>query len=225
MDANFRKQAQNISRRLFLSVCFFCLALFIFALAVEYIFVRQKDEFDHAVFQFFNNLASNEFYSITRFITFFGTTECLLPCFLGFLLYFLVTKQKKYAIELGILGATSTGLLFGLKAVFKRERPQFPVFEHVGAYSFPSGHALLSFVFFSFIIYWLWSRNTKPLPKYFITAFLLLFALLLGISRIVLRVHYATDVIAGFCIGLTWLILNFWVQKFAERKKTQKTNV
>lgn len=148
MDASFRKYAQRISQKLFLSVLFFCLALFIFALAVEYIFVSQKDEFDHAVFHFFNNLASDEFYSITRIKTFFGTTDCLLPCFLGLLLYFLVTKQKKYAIELGILGATCTGLLFGLKAIFKRERPQFPVFEHVGAYSFPS--SLLYFSALSF---------------------------------------------------------------------------
>lgn len=223
-DVTIRKYARSISQKLFLSVLFFCLALFVFALAVEYIFVRQKDEFDHSVFHFFDNLASDEFYNITRIVTFFGTTEFLLPCFLIFLLFFLVTNQKKYAIELGILGASSTGLLFGLKALFKRERPQFPVFEHVGAYSFPSGHALLSFVFFSFLVYWIWSRKTNPLPKYLFTGFLLLFAFALGISRIVLRVHYATDVIAGFCIGLTWLILNFWMQKLAERKSVQKQN-
>lgn len=94
MKATIRKYARSISQKLFLSVLFFCLALFIFALAVEYIFVRQKDDFDHSVFHFLDNLASDEFYNITRFVTFFGTTEFLLPCFLGFLLFFLVTKQK-----------------------------------------------------------------------------------------------------------------------------------
>ncbi|HEV7331483.1 MAG TPA: phosphatase PAP2 family protein [Flavisolibacter sp.] len=222
MDAAFRKHARTISIKLILSVLFFWLSLFVFVVAVESIFVDEKDKFDKEAFRFFNKLASDEFYNITRFITFFGTTEFLLPSFLALLLYFIFTKQKKYAIELGILGASSTGLLFGLKALFKRERPQFPVFEHVGAYSFPSGHALLSFVFCSFIIYWIWSRKTSPVPKYLLTIFLLVFALSLGISRIILRVHYATDVIAGFCIGLTWLILNFWVQKYAERKKALK---
>ena len=224
MDDVFRKNARTISVKLIVSVLFFWLSLFIFVVAVDSIFVQEKDKFDKEAFRFFNNLASDKFYSITRFITFFGTTEFLLPAFLAMLLYFILTKQKKFAIELGILGASSTGLLFGLKALFKRERPEFPVFEHVGAYSFPSGHALLSFVFCSFLIYWIWSRKTKPLPKYLLTAFLLLFALSLGISRIILRVHYATDVIAGFCIGLTWLILNFWLQKYAERKKVRTEN-
>ncbi|MBB1286537.1 phosphatase PAP2 family protein [Flavisolibacter sp. BT320] len=224
MDEAFRKHARTISIRLVLTVLFFWLSLFLFVMAVDTIFVKGKDKFDNAVFRFFNNLASDEFYNVTKFITFFGTTKFLLPAFLVLLLYFIFTKQKKYAIELGILGASSTGLLFGLKALFKRERPEFPVFEHVGAYSFPSGHALLSFVFCSFLVYWIWNRRTKPVPKYLLTLFLLLFALCLGISRIILRVHYATDVLAGFCIGLTWLILNFWVQKYAEKKRAKIQN-
>ena len=224
MDAAFRKHAKTISLRLVLTVIFFWVSLFVFALAVDYIFVQQKNRFDEAIFAFFNNLASDRFYKITRIITFFGTTEFLLPAFLLLLLYFIFTKQKKYAIEWGVLGTSSTGLLFGLKALFKRERPDFPVFEQVSAYSFPSGHALLSFVFCSFLIYWIWSRKTAPLPRYLLTVFLLAFALCLGVSRIILRVHYATDVIAGFCIGLSWLMINVWGQKLGGKKKYRNEN-
>ncbi|RYZ61042.1 MAG: phosphatase PAP2 family protein, partial [Chitinophagaceae bacterium] len=198
------------------------LSLLLTALLVDAVFAQEKEAFDEAAFQFFNQFASDKYYRITQLITFFGTTTFLLPCFLLLLLYFILTRQRKYAIELGILGASSTGLLFGLKELFKRERPSLPVFEHVDAYSFPSGHALLSFILCSFLVYWTWSRKTKPLPKYLLTIFLLLFALCLGISRIILRVHYATDVIAGFCIGLTWLLTNYGIQQFVLRRRMKK---
>lgn len=215
-------QAKTVSLKFVLTVFGLLFSLLITALVVDAIFVQDKKSFDEAAFRFFNQFASDKYYRITELITFFGTTQFLLPCFLLLLLYFVLTKQRLYAIELGILGASSTGLLFGLKELFKRERPSFPVFEHVNAYSFPSGHALLSFILCSFLVYWTWSRQTKPFFKYLLTIFLLFFALCLGISRIILRVHYATDVIAGFCIGLSWLFMNYGIQQFFLRHNVRK---
>jgi membrane-associated phospholipid phosphatase len=119
----------------------------------------------------------------------------------------------------GILGTTSTALLFSLKAVFQRKRPHLPIFKHVSGYSFPSGRALLSFILCSFLTYWVWDSALRPVWKWFFTLILLLSALLQGISRIVLRVHYAADVIAGFCLGYIWAFLFMWLVRKWKQKQ------
>jgi undecaprenyl-diphosphatase len=48
--------------------------------------------------------------------------------------------------------------------------------------------------------------------------FLLLFCLCIGLSRIVLNVHYPTDVIAGFCLGIVWVLVSIVVMRRIEGK-------
>jgi undecaprenyl-diphosphatase len=49
---------------------------------------------------------------------------------------------------------------------------------------------------------------------------LLLIIAAIGFSRIYLRVHYATDVIAGICIGFVWLDLSLW---FIDKRQSYRT--
>jgi undecaprenyl-diphosphatase len=88
----------------------------------------------------------------------------------------------------------------GPKAIFARPRPDagsgVPLPD---TYSFPSGHALTAVVVFGLLAA-LWGRR----PGYFAAAAL---ALAIGASRVVLNVHYLSDVAAGFLLGLTILVL------------------
>ncbi len=93
----------------------------------------------------------------------------------------------------------------GLKLVFAKPRPQLwtpLIVEH--SYSFPSGHALGSAVLYGFLAVLL----AREYPRYRIgiysTAILLVSAI--GLSRLFLGVHYPTDIIAGYAVGLLWLI-------------------
>ena len=58
--------------------------------------------------------------------------------------------------------------------------------------------------------------------KYLAAALLILFALLIGFSRIYLRLHYTTDVLAGFCVGLAWLSLVVGVLEYVKKHKVLK---
>lgn len=102
----------------------------------------------------------------------------------------------------------SGGLLFEFltKLIIQRPRPMNALISAPG-YSFPSGHATMAMIFFALIIYAYkddlekgWRRNS------FIVANIMLF-LLVGLSRIYLNVHWTSDVIAGWSLGLFWLTL------------------
>lgn len=92
-----------------------------------------------------------------------------------------------------------------LKALFERSRP---LHEHGWAlepdWSFPSGHASGAAVTYGMLAY-LWMRQWRGPPLLLPVAIMLI--LVVGYSRIVLQVHYVSDVIAGYLSGGAWLIV------------------
>lgn len=204
---------QQVSLRVLFAVLTFLIALYIFILVTDEIFIDKEEEFDHAVFHFLRDDLTPGLIRAARIFSLFGKPEFLVPAYLLLILYFVLRKKNQYAIETAIMGGSSTILLFGLKALFRRDRPDFPVLKELSGFSFPSGHALLMFVFCSMLIYFAWNSHLHRQWKWTFAIFLLLFSLVVGISRIILRVHYASDVIVGFCLGYAWVIIGLWVQR------------
>jgi undecaprenyl-diphosphatase len=116
-----------------------------------------------------------------------------------------------------VIGVSSSAVLYLLKEIFKRHRPTDPLMAHVTGFSFPSGHSFSSFTFYALIIYLFWQLKISPLAKGIIAFFFFLFALLISYSRVYLRVHYPSDVVAGFCLSVIWLLLAFY---FLRKKET-----
>lgn len=120
------------------------------------------------------------------------------------LLLWLVNRSYAAAgLLVSTLGA-SVFLTLG-KLAFQRPRPvEAVIFE--SSYAFPSGHATLSVAFYGFLGYLLIrsaSRWNVRVRLFFATGVLVL---LIGLSRIVLGVHYPSDVWAGYLVGTLWLI-------------------
>lgn len=108
--------------------------------------------------------------------------------------------QAQFAV-LGLGGAVGTALF--MKLVFHRVRPElWPrlITEH-GA-SFPSGHATTAAALATFVTLLLW-RTQWRWPAVIVGG---LYALLVGYSRLVLGVHYPTDVLAGWLTGLSLVL-------------------
>jgi len=129
---------------------------------------------------------------------------------------FLLIQRKRLSALLLVLGlAGGVALSEGLKALFERERPPaaFQAVETLNA-SFPSGHALLSTVFYLTLGVML----TRAFPRAHLKAFVLGAAmtvtLLIGLTRVYLGAHWASDVFAGWCAGAAWAMA-LWLAAYA----------
>jgi undecaprenyl-diphosphatase len=109
-----------------------------------------------------------------------------------------------------------------LKQVFERSRPDIvPHLREVASWSFPSGHALTSAAVYLTLGTLLMRLAHGRLAKLYCIAVAMLATLLVGATRVYLGVHYPTDVLAGWLVGLSWALL-CWV---AERRLERRTGL
>lgn len=213
-----KKKLGEVTLTAGLAILLFLISIFVFSFIAQEIVLEDEKRFDDHVFSFFKTNATP---SLNRFmvgITFFGNSYFLFPAYVLVIVWLLVKRRKRDAINLAIIGLSSFAILHILKRVFQRARPELPLFEDLKNYSFPSGHALSSFVFCSALIFLIWKGNLAKAWKWFLSILLLLFSVLIGVSRIVLRYHYASDVLAGFCLGFAWVFMFLWLQKRISRR-------
>lgn len=119
-----------------------------------------------------------------------------------------------------VLVASAGGWLLNdvLKELFARPRPQVvPHLREVMTLSFPSGHALTSAVVFLTLGALLMRVAERRLVKFYCMFVALVATLLVGATRVYLGVHYPTDVLAGWLIGVSWALLCWLVERSLER--------
>ena len=202
----------------FLFVLLLLLALIVFIYAVRIVFVIEGSGFDEKVFKVVAAYTTPGRTSFMNFITFLGKHTLLIP--LNFLLiaFFIYKKHKWFAIRIAALALSSVVLSFSLKAFFQRDRPLLPVLGEARGYSFPSGHALIGIVFYGLFIYIIWHEVKQKWLRIFLIILLIVLILLISFSRIYLRVHYPSDVIAGLAVGFIWLVLSLRIIHKIEMK-------
>ena len=106
-----------------------------------------------------------------------------------------------------------------LKAVFARSRPDIvPHLREVMSSSFPSGHALTSAAVYLTLGALLMRIAEGRLAKYYCMAIAMFVTFLVGTSRVFLGVHYPTDVVAGWLLGMSWALLCWVVERTLERR-------
>jgi len=129
---------------------------------------------------------------------------------------FLLSQRKWLSASLLALGLVGGVLLSeGLKAVFERERPPAAAqaVETINA-SFPSGHALMATVFYLSIAVMLTRAFPRRRFKAFVLGVGILLAVLVGLTRIYLGAHWASDVFAGWAVGAAWAMA-LWLASYA----------
>lgn len=186
----------------------FLAALVVFIFIADMIFLKKRNNFDMAVSKLLSGYVSPAMTDVMQFFSFLGTHYFLIPANLALVCYFaFIKKHRWYSIKVPVVAVSGVLLMFILKFIFNRERPLTPLLEPARGLSFPSGHALMSFTFYGLIIYLVWNNIERRFLRSVLTTCLLLLIFCIGLSRIYLVVHYASDVLAGFSLGLIWLIL------------------
>ncbi len=151
-----------------------------------------------------NHLISEPVTKIAKIITNFGGSF-----FLIFIVIILaITLKNKKIVAFVFLNLILSFLLNStLKNILQRPRPTEYMLINEKGYSFPSGHSMVSMAFYGFLIYLIYKFIKNKTLKTILICFLTLLIFLIGISRIYLGVHYTTDVIAGFLVAISYLIL------------------
>ena len=155
-------------------------------------------------------------------ITNIGSTLSLLILSVVLFCFFIYKKKNQESL---LLLFSMLGGLF-LKTIIKIiiARPR-PINMLVGAHgnSFPSGHATMSTIFFSLLIYLFKDKIKNKITRIvFILSNITIF-LLIGISRIYLSVHWFSDVIAGFSLGLFWITFSVLIFEFIDNRLKKNT--
>jgi len=140
-------------------------------------------------------------------ITHLGSGFFIIAAFLALATLLMIRKRKRAAIAALFSLAGSAALIFFLKDFFGRPRP-FGCLAPDDCLSFPSGHATLAFYFYGLLDYLIFRFLPVSLKKFLIISFLIvILIILIALSRLFLGFHYSSDLLAGFFLGGSWLLL------------------
>lgn len=164
--------------------------------------INKVSYFDNTVYSIISSVQCEPITMICKFLSFLCSTYFLI-CVM--LLIVILAKDKKKAFYICLNIGLCSLLNQILKFIIQRNRPVDINLVVEGGYSFPSGHSMVCFAFYGFIIYLINKNEIKNKLVYSILLGTLI--LLIGLSRIYLGVHFASDVVAGFAMALTYLMI------------------
>ena len=184
-------------------ILFICLIGF-FALA-EDVFNKELMNGDIIGYKIVSTFLISDFATpIAKFVTNFGGAIFLIV--LTIVLVILI-KNKKIGISIFSNLVIITILNQLIKRILQRPRPtEYRIIEETG-YSFPSGHSMVSMAFYGYLIYLIYKYVKNKDLKWISIVLLSILICSIGISRIYLGVHYTSDVLGGFLISLSYLIV------------------
>lgn len=178
--------------------------------------------FDLPVYQFVMSVfpVSMSMTAIMKMITTLGSTIVIVA---GILSVAILIKNKKYFKI--FLFANLFGVILNniLKLIIHRPRPSTTmILAGESSYSFPSGHSMMSMIFYGLVIYYVTKFVKKKWIRNLLVCLLSAIILAVGITRIFLGVHYSTDVLAGYVIGFVYLFVFIKILEKYETKNKVK---
>ena len=197
---------------------------FIGLITFSIIVVRLKNNtiisFDNYIYNHIKGLISPNMTNIFKIITEFGNIYIMIPIIILILIFSKDKSFKKYFIYNLIFIFILNNVL---KIIFTRDRPiDINLIIETG-YSFPSGHSMVSFAFYGFLAYFIYHTNLNNYLKLLFIILLGLLVFMIGISRIYLGVHYASDVLGGFAISALYLVI--FIKYIYNKNKEERINI
>jgi undecaprenyl-diphosphatase len=137
--------------------------------------------------------------------------------------FLMLKRQWPDAVLLLITAAGGAAISSVLKLSIQRARPDFAAeVAQTQTFSFPSGHAFLSAALFLTLGALLARVQDREVIKMYVLMVSIVLALLVGVSRVYLGVHWPTDVLAGWCAGAAWAIVCWTGASLLQSRRDQK---
>ncbi len=177
------------------------------------------DGFDDAVRYRVYSMRSDKLTVFWRFITHSGDRYVVI--ILGIILLLIKSLREKYGVKFAIATLSSTALYQIMKYIFQRPRPDLTLrLIEQGGYSFPSGHSMNCLVSYGILIYLLLRYCENRRLAKLLSFGLGLLTILIGFSRVYVGVHYPTDIIGGWSLGIAVLVaIIYTFEKFDSRSE------
>ena len=194
---------EYIKKNLKWIVLFICLVGFL--ALTEDVFNKEIMQGDIIGYKMISTFLISDFVTpIAKFITNFGGAIFLSIATIALLL---LIKNKKIGLSIFSNIVIITILNQLLKRILQRPRPtEYRIIEETG-YSFPSGHSIVSMAFYGYLIYLIYRYIENKYIKWLLIVLLSILICLIGISRIYLGVHYTSDVLGGFLLSISYLVV------------------
>ncbi|MDD5119581.1 MAG: phosphatase PAP2 family protein [Sulfuricurvum sp.] len=175
-------------------------------------------QFDHWIAASMVQAHTEWVVSVFYAITMLGTPTVLVPLWIITFIAFTVFGNRYWALPLFISSIGSISMSTLGKYGFARPRPTEALFV-IYSPSFPSSHSTLAMSFYAVCFYLWWRHTTGWNGKFWIVFAGMSFVLLLSSSRIIIGVHYVSDVLAGFLLGSLWFIIAISLYEWLNFKK------
>ena len=182
----------------------YLLILIVVAWLCTEVWEKEAFSFDRSFLLWIHQFANPQLDRIVLFFTSLGNPPTVVSIFIITSAWLLLKRRYSDAIRFAIVCAGGVAINQGMKLFFAKPRPELWARLITDlTFSFPSGHAVGSMVVYGFIAYIL----AKELQRYkrYIYAIASMIIIAIGLSRLYLGVHYPTDIIAGYGIGILWL--------------------
>jgi undecaprenyl-diphosphatase len=191
----------------------------------EDVLEKQIFSIDITIYRLLVSIRSPILNSFFMNITYLGSSIALISVSVLWII-FAKNKSDRLLIFINIITSSISNVL--LKYQFARPRPIESRLMAETGYSFPSGHAMISTAVYGLLIYLIYKRFKNHRLRNIVIGLLIALIILIDVSRVYVGVHYTSDVVAGTCISIAYLILIlscrriFHLKKFLYKKGNEK---
>jgi undecaprenyl-diphosphatase len=201
-------------------------SLFLYIYITNAVLGRHTSQIDSAFFNLIYSVRQENITAVMLFISYLGS-EVIIFTSIIIVIFLTIRKHRRETVIFALMLLMGVAATTTLKLLYKVPRPGIFALTTENSYSYPSGHALNSLLFYGAISYFVYhfTKNKKLSVFTLIMAIILVF--LIGLSRVYLGVHHASDILAGFITGFWLLTTTILIDKtitffslISERNKT-----
>src|SRR3989344_4583600 len=167
---------------------------------------------DWRILEYFVSFRTGPLTALMQVITFLGSAEAIIVFTAAVLLWFAYHKRVAHFMVSAMAIGGAAAMIYLMKHTFLRARPPFLLhLVSEDSYSFPSGHAFISLVFYGLLMYFVIRHEYTLRAKVLTCLASGLFIFLVGFSRLYLGVRWPSDVLGSWVMGGVWLAVVIWI--------------